>query len=278
MAIMKGTTTDCLNHYFSTLPPAGTRNVSEFRKPLADFTGAGVRTVERWALQNQPPIGANLIKVRFFLKMMGYEVYELADLASNYPINYRLAELVGFGLFDHAKDIYKLEFTDHNSVLRLCHGWTNTSKDREKKINALYSDAQEMLRELKDVWIEKARGSRGHQVDESKGESMTVAELNAIAEKIPSPKVTLMEVEDLPTSSFEKRKFLESIAHLVKGLLPLAELIASNKFTSDDRRLLRELAMGSGVFRLSNALNKLCGEKARDLIVNGHKPTLSHKS
>ena len=48
-------------------------------------------------------------------------------------------------------------------------------------------------------------------------------------------------------------------------MLPLAEYVESDACTPEERKLLRALAGIDGVFRLANVLNRLCGEKVREL-------------
>ena len=58
---------------------------------------------------------------------------------------------------------------------------------------------------------------------------------------------------------------LHSLAHMLIAALPIAKLIASNEFSTEERANLRELAGAKTIFDLSNMLNALCGERARAL-------------
>jgi hypothetical protein len=53
---------------------------------------------------------------------------------------------------------------------------------------------------------------------------------------------------------------------MVSAMLPLAEEILSDGFTAADRELVRALADGDGVSRLSFALTRLSGESVRNAL------------
>ena len=61
---------------------------------------------------------------------------------------------------------------------------------------------------------------------------------------------------------------IEDLAALVRMALPLAECAVSDVYTDDDRERLRNMTQGDGIFRLSNALNGLCGSRARMHVMN----------
>ena len=53
------------------------------------------------------------------------------------------------------------------------------------------------------------------------------------------------------------------IAASINALIPLVKVAISDVFSPDDRERVRDMASdGTGVFELSNLLNKLCGERA----------------
>ena len=56
---------------------------------------------------------------------------------------------------------------------------------------------------------------------------------------------------------------INDIAALVLELLPKVELAVSDSFSPRDREKIRSRSGEDGVFRLSNILNRLCGERAR---------------
>lgn len=62
-----------------------------------------------------------------------------------------------------------------------------------------------------------------------------------------------------------KNGTVEKLAQLIRDSIPLSERVNSDEFDQKDRDKLRELTGSDGIFRLSNLLNSLCGERARDL-------------
>jgi hypothetical protein len=61
----------------------------------------------------------------------------------------------------------------------------------------------------------------------------------------------------------DKEKTLEAAAGLMKQLLPLAKLIASDEFTEGERSRLNEVT-GHAPLHLGNALAPLCGKDPRE--------------
>jgi hypothetical protein len=76
------------------------------------------------------------------------------------------------------------------------------------------------------------------------------------------------EVLKVPVIKVKKIKFSDlivaSVAHHAQAMLPLAEALLSDEFTPADRERVRELAGAKTIFLLANALNGLCGERARN--------------
>jgi hypothetical protein len=71
----------------------------------------------------------------------------------------------------------------------------------------------------------------------------------------------------MPTN--DHRTVLRQLANLVLQMRPLAERVASDEFSSAERKKLRELAGIEEVIDLSYALNLLVGETVRDMRLSG---------
>jgi len=69
--------------------------------------------------------------------------------------------------------------------------------------------------------------------------------------------------EDSQLSREERKVSVEKLAKRINEISPLAEKVDSDDFTKVDRNYLRALTGGDGIFKLSNTLNHLCGERAR---------------
>lgn len=76
-------------------------------------------------------------------------------------------------------------------------------------------------------------------------------------------KVDMTAVAETKTH-FTNDMVLKATSNLIKALLPFAESIAADNFSADERKRLRELSGSETIFRLSNAIVALTGEKARD--------------
>ena len=63
-------------------------------------------------------------------------------------------------------------------------------------------------------------------------------------------------------------------AHLMQTALPLAKRLASDDYSAEDRKKLRELAGKHTIFELNNELAKLCGERARKMVINNLAPEI----
>jgi hypothetical protein len=56
---------------------------------------------------------------------------------------------------------------------------------------------------------------------------------------------------------------IETLSHLVQAMSPLVEYVLSDKFTSEERELLRKKSGKESIFNLKVSLGQLCGERAR---------------
>ena len=74
-----------LAEYAKRLPSRGSRHRHSYYRDLAEFTGCNLDTVGGWVNGTSVPLGLPLVKLRFFLLMMGLEPLELAHLRQTYP-------------------------------------------------------------------------------------------------------------------------------------------------------------------------------------------------
>jgi hypothetical protein len=78
-------------------------------------------------------------------------------------------------------------------------------------------------------------------------------------------KLELVKPGTLLSETSNHQETISALAELLKQARPLAELVASEEYSPEDRKLLRELTRNgrsNEVFDLSNLLNRLCGERA----------------
>jgi lipid-A-disaccharide synthase-like uncharacterized protein len=251
-----GTVAECLAHYARSLPPKASKGAGEAKKPLAQFADVTEHTVTTWVLHGTLPTGETLIRLRFFLETLGYQVKELRDLPRLY---YHFASLIAFSVMS-LKDIgAALSLSDTKQVLRIAHGTSDTTIARKEIIQGLVETHNKALIE--------ARASLRALVNPAR-EDRFVSAIPASDAK-PREEGKRSSVRASSTPSMTKDDRIQILAHIILAAVPIAEWLASNECSEDDRRVLREYAGSSdkSVFRLSNALTQLCGEKAREIFL-----------
>lgn len=257
---MTGTTAECLLDYANRLlsiAPRGSKNASLVRLPLANFVGTGHRTVERWILDPKSlPKGMYLLKLRFFLQMIGYNITEIKNLSKEARL---LAELMAFDILtlEGARIVLGLTPDNEDGIYRVVLGRGNILPSKVASVkktclvhlNELQSTRQDFERSLDSV-TQDIMSSLG-------------------AKSFEGPEVAEEKKEEVETAIlFEKEKVLETLAYMTLAMLPLAERVSSEDFSAEERKALRQMT-SDGIFKLSNELNKLCGEKARQMVLSG---------
>lgn len=250
MKSVSGSVEKCLMHYYDTISGLERAEMLFQRELLAEFTGASVHTVRRWnAPARGMPGGMVYIKLKFFLELLGYEVDELRKLATDY---YGLAELAVFTSYDEKSLADELGYQNYQSVLNIMNGNGETSGSKLQKLMELRSVYENDIKASREAWANRIR---------------IVVSPPREVKRPSSAKEAVTRVSD----SHEEN--LLQLGYLILATVNLAEKIASDDYTAEDRKHLREITGGDQVFRFSNALNKLCGEKARQMILgsNGKK-------
>ena len=244
---IKGNTAKCFAHYVAKLPPKGSKTIGLVRRPLKDFCNVGDAALGIWMRdpgKKKMPIGEPLLKLRFFLELMGYEVQELTELQ---PVIYRLASMIAFGAVTAADAQAYLGYTDHNAINRMVLGRGSALKDKLAKINELWDLHKDEVEQKRKSWS-AAIGTGQY--------GLAAATVHRVEQPEPLSGGTRRNGE------------LEMLGHLILAMLPLAERVASDSCSAQDRRDLRQMVGNDGVFHLSTALNALCGEEARKQVLN----------
>lgn len=196
------------------------------------------------------PKGLPLIRLRIFLEILGYKVKEIKQLATK-PSVYHLAEMLAFGTLTPDAAVTILQYSCVQDVYRLVlRGMKSPIASRKKILEGLWEEQKSQVEQ------------RRRELQEVIGVSPLLLEREA---SIP---IAFVPTKKKPTQavSLGRNTELETLGHLVLAALPLAEKIASNDFSEEDRKKLRQITGGDAVYRLSNAMNQLCGEKARNQI------------
>lgn len=254
---MKGSLKDCLQHYAATLPPPGNRQVAEARLPLVRFTGADDVTVQRWTQRGDVPLGENLIRLEFFLDAVGYGVLELETLRALHKEGYLLAELLGFGMLTAQEAAAQLGFPDAHSAFRVARGTCDTSEARKQTIRVLWEHHKEAIDAKRHEFFPRTSRER----------TAVVRNAPAVAASAVSEAVATVASATESAMGAIADEEIATVAHFLQAALPYLEVLASSAATPNQRKKLRDLMPRNGVFRAANALNKLCGESARNAIL-----------
>jgi len=244
---MKETFRECLKDYAGTMPAPGTRHVNESRRPMADFCGVNIRTAERWLIAGNLPIGEPLIRLLFFLELVGYEVFELKRLERTI---YRLGEMISYNVLSVQEVVGMLSYEKSSSAYRPILKGLSTTHQRSDKINTAWKSHKDEINSRREVWL-----SRLGKTSQTKHTSSATTP-SSVRKQTGERHISLGRDPEL-----------ETLGYLVLAALPLAEKIVSDEFTAEDRRNLRKMTGGDNIFRLSNALNALCGETARKQVI-----------
>jgi hypothetical protein len=246
-AIFGGTTKECLHHYAeNSLPPKGARNSTQAKEPMVNFVGVTTDTITSWIYDRNMPAGGSLVKLRFFLEAVGYDVIELRSLRGQ--VNYMLAEMLAYGVLSIEQAVEQLGFQNSHPIFRIVHGESNTNLGRAAKIREMYESHKSVRIAAKDRLLTQLRNSDVRNSHEA-------------------PILSSTQVSRSPRENEEAigDESITALAHFVLAITPLLEK-AVTEITREQRNKLRKLTGDDGMFRLSKASSRLCSEKAREVI------------
>ena len=238
---LTGDTDECWLHYASEVYPI---NIASEKQVILLYTGIGETTLARW-LNLIMPQGQNLLRLRCFLAHRGYGVAEFDALSDVLrTLNYLIADRKT----TFAEVMSKAKYSQDGALLQVLLGRANMGDERLAICRDLIAEYAS-----KEKKISADRSSAGIQ----DVETPFVIKLDHRQEYSPITRVN------------GKQKWeIENLAACVRMMLPLAERVLSDEYTEQDRERLRTLANGDEVFRLSNALNGLCGPRMRVRVMN----------
>lgn len=197
---------------------------------LSSFTGAPFHpTVRRWINGTVTPHGDYLLAIMYFLEDRDYTVLELKGLNKSVK---EVGWLIAHKVISIEEAQQAIGYPETSGLRRVLFGRGGTSKARLKKLGNL---------------------ARQHRQAEG---------LHLVKAVNSPPKAASGKANGQYLSH---DRLLQILADVVKAGLPLAELIVSDAFTAEERKRFRCMVGGDGTFRFSNALNRLCGEKAREV-------------
>lgn len=245
-AIFKGNTQACIAH----LRDAIQDDYLTKRHVVATFAGVGDDSVRRWFVDGSMPVGEALVRLRFYLEFLGYQVEEVQKLSQ---VIRDAARIYAFGVVSLSEVASACGFTEGRNgpdlVLRVFRGGCGISKHKQEQFTALAELYSDELAERKRATQKVLVGSVGQPEKVREDDKPT-----------PLP-VRLASQQPLGTHE----ALIESLAGLVEAMIPLAREISSDRFTPEERARVRELAGRDGVFTLANLLYRMCGERSRSM-------------
>ena len=222
----------CLRHYVATACKDKAQGAATV------FIGSLLRvdrnTVRRWVVGTNKPIGNIFLKLIHLLAAIGYEVEELQKLPQ--PL-YDVGLAVVLEVISLDDLVAQSKLTRYSVLLGL-----QGKRAFSERILAVFERMNQSV---------VARVS-----DRLKAYCVRATEKGQVA---------------LEPSTFQNGKtddakvILERLAAMITAMRPYAELVASERFSPEDRRRLRDIVGEGAIFNLSTALNCLCGETARSL-------------
>ncbi len=250
--VFTGTTQECLEHFsqgnrFNTPE----REACKLRNAVSEFFGINHQTGYGWFSQFRLPTGENLLRLRFFLSLLGYEVVERNVVPK---ILREFSDMVCLRTLSFEEAAYLIGGTAVPAVLLdVSFGRYGVSGEREEKITELV----ELYKKEATVKLEEWK---------TKIESFGLANFSAI-KIVPAQTPESSKEDSKPVLARLNGEVVKTLAHLILAIKPWAELLLSEEFSPEQRQQLRELTATNGrsnaVFEVSNALNRLCSERAR---------------
>lgn len=221
----------------------GPRAIS-FVSHMAQFCRVNAETPVNWIFRGILPIGEARIKVLFFLDISGFKVvyFEVLDC-----IIHKLGKIVAYGPLELPQIAGRIEYADPKSIFRLFGSKSGISKQKEALVEKLYSEYEKEILAKEQRW---SKAMKDFFTGEPEAKSRAAE--------------TTVQI-DVGTNS--KSQVLETLGYQILATVSLAEAVASDHFSADERRRLREMTGKDAVFRLSTALNALCGEKSRETVI-----------
>lgn len=233
-----GTTLECLEHYFGTLP-TNQKKIRRARQPFCDFVQCTHKTAARWRAKRADPLGISLVLVRLFLQDHGYDVKELKDA---HPLIVRCNRAIAAGVVQHEKLQAVLGYANSQDVFRVL---------QHRKLPV--SVRMRMLEDyLAEVSPEKDR------------EELAVA--NPCRSEGALPRLRPVDAPSRARArvASPKGSIDDAFVHQVLALLPLANYFLSDDVNDEKRKAIRERFTRNEIFDLSNVLGSLCSTTARN--------------
>ena len=221
--VFRGHLEECLKHFSRSLvsqTPGVPGQEVQIKKSLADFCGVMTSSVGRWMRGDNLPVGAELIKLKCYLDMVGYRVIEFERMpkARRY-----FAELIGFGVLSSEQAADLLDYTTASKIYEVLRGERGTGVDREQKMWGAWKNRKEELEQ-------KKQQSQGlHRLDISLVQQTKTGTAKSAGRRVPTVRQ-------------------EAVINIMEGLITLLEeksfnQLSENQLTNLQETLLRLLSV-----------------------------------
>ena len=242
-----GTTEECLQHFVEAHEINNTDGKEcKTRNGIANLFGITQPTAYNWFAKGSLPGGEKLLRLRYFLELLGYQPIEREGMPELIREFSNQISLRAISVQDAAQ--YIGTSTDIIVDVLMCR--YGTSSQRE-----------EQIRELVQLHREEAT----QKLQEWQATLKMLGLDQPPAEATPQPALVIPKKPTV--ACLNDDQVIKTLAYLILAAKPLAEYVLSDHFSAEERDALREKTVTNGrsnaVFELSNLLNRLCSERAR---------------
>jgi hypothetical protein len=198
--------------------------------------GVTSSTVGDWISQTQPPNGERLIRLWHYLDLIGYKSPEIKELP---PFNRYVGQLLALSVITMDEVIAIVGVRNSQTALHILRG--TTPRHPTKSLQELEAEYDGVL---KSKLAEQAMGN-----------------LRTKSYSQPAP-IRNKQPENFCNINSGDTALIAST--LLSAALPTARLLNSDEYTPEERSRFRGLIGPETIFELSNIVNMLTGERARN--------------
>ncbi len=148
--VYRGHFDECLKHLGRTIraqKPKGSKGAERVLQPIAGFCHAVPSSIKNWLFEpDQVPSGSPMIRMMFYLDLLGYKVIELEKMQSGTK---RLAELIGYTIVTAEVATAFIGYSSISTLYKVLQGDQNPCAEKMEKIRVLCKKYMNELNEKK---------------------------------------------------------------------------------------------------------------------------------
>jgi hypothetical protein len=148
--VFRGHFDECMVHFregFAARVPRGSKKSSRAKNPIADFCGVGIPTVTSWLNERCLPTGDTLIRLMFYLELVGYKIIELERMPKTRRY---FAELIGFGVLSGQEATELVGYHQTSELYIVLKGLQDASKRKDEIMWDAWKERREELEQKKE--------------------------------------------------------------------------------------------------------------------------------